>query len=281
MRGRHRHRGRVATPTQRRPIQRRPTQRRPTQRRSVQRQGSTMRFVFAPPADSTAGLLTLPWLEPIEEWQDERHRRDPAAGHLPAHRAVRRRRRAGLRAQGTRRAAGPARVPAAARAARPRHPGRRGARRGGRPARGPRRRTGDPVPRPLHLLPGAVFRRQSTRPGGQLARRTADRQAARRHGRTAGPAAPGRLHVGRLLAVQHAVPARRRRPGRPPGRRRDGRDPRPRSPTASATTTWTSPSSGSAASCSTCRPAACCRPMWTRSRLPRRSRAGTRPCGPS
>jgi hypothetical protein len=31
-----------------------------------------MRFVFAPPADSTAGLLTLPWLEPIEDWQDER-----------------------------------------------------------------------------------------------------------------------------------------------------------------------------------------------------------------
>jgi tRNA A-37 threonylcarbamoyl transferase component Bud32 len=31
-----------------------------------------VRFVFAPPADRTAGLLTLPWREPIEEWVDDR-----------------------------------------------------------------------------------------------------------------------------------------------------------------------------------------------------------------
>ncbi|HEY7223744.1 MAG TPA: DUF4032 domain-containing protein [Micromonosporaceae bacterium] len=31
-----------------------------------------MRFVFAPPADATAGLLSLPWREPIEQWQDDR-----------------------------------------------------------------------------------------------------------------------------------------------------------------------------------------------------------------
>src|SRR5271170_6608214 len=31
-----------------------------------------MRFVFAPPADHAAGLLTLPWSEPLAEWQDER-----------------------------------------------------------------------------------------------------------------------------------------------------------------------------------------------------------------
>src|SRR3954452_15378147 len=31
-----------------------------------------MRFVFAPPAESTAGLLSLPWLEPIETWEDDR-----------------------------------------------------------------------------------------------------------------------------------------------------------------------------------------------------------------
>ena len=31
-----------------------------------------MRFVFAPPAEATTGLLTLPWREPIEEWEDER-----------------------------------------------------------------------------------------------------------------------------------------------------------------------------------------------------------------
>ena len=31
-----------------------------------------MRFVFSPPADEAAGLLTLPFGEPLEEWQDER-----------------------------------------------------------------------------------------------------------------------------------------------------------------------------------------------------------------
>ncbi|HEY1624336.1 MAG TPA: DUF4032 domain-containing protein [Streptosporangiaceae bacterium] len=31
-----------------------------------------MRFVFAPPAQRAAGLLTLPWAEPLQDWQDER-----------------------------------------------------------------------------------------------------------------------------------------------------------------------------------------------------------------
>ena len=31
-----------------------------------------VRFVFAPPATDAAGLLTLPWAEPLEEWDDER-----------------------------------------------------------------------------------------------------------------------------------------------------------------------------------------------------------------
>ena len=31
-----------------------------------------MRFVFAPPATDAAGLLTLPWAEPLEDWDDER-----------------------------------------------------------------------------------------------------------------------------------------------------------------------------------------------------------------
>jgi hypothetical protein len=31
-----------------------------------------VRFVFSPPADEAAGLLTLPWSEPLEDWQDER-----------------------------------------------------------------------------------------------------------------------------------------------------------------------------------------------------------------
>jgi len=31
-----------------------------------------MRFVFSPPAESAAGLLTLPWREPLTEWTDDR-----------------------------------------------------------------------------------------------------------------------------------------------------------------------------------------------------------------
>jgi len=31
-----------------------------------------VRFVFAAPADHAAGLLTLPWTEPLAEWRDER-----------------------------------------------------------------------------------------------------------------------------------------------------------------------------------------------------------------
>ena len=31
-----------------------------------------MRFVFAPPADHAAGLLTLPWSVPLADWRDER-----------------------------------------------------------------------------------------------------------------------------------------------------------------------------------------------------------------
>ena len=31
-----------------------------------------MRFVFSPPAEEAAGLLSLPWTEPLEAWRDER-----------------------------------------------------------------------------------------------------------------------------------------------------------------------------------------------------------------
>ena len=31
-----------------------------------------MRFVFNPPAEDAAGLLSLPWAEPLEEWHDPR-----------------------------------------------------------------------------------------------------------------------------------------------------------------------------------------------------------------
>ena len=36
------------------------------------RQHGLVRFIFSPPADEAAGLLTLPFGEPLEEWQDER-----------------------------------------------------------------------------------------------------------------------------------------------------------------------------------------------------------------
>ena len=39
-----------------------------------------MRFVFSPPADAAAGLLTLPWRTPLEEWDDERIHEIPQRG---------------------------------------------------------------------------------------------------------------------------------------------------------------------------------------------------------
>jgi hypothetical protein len=31
-----------------------------------------VKFIFSPPADAAAGLLTLPWEQPLEDWRDER-----------------------------------------------------------------------------------------------------------------------------------------------------------------------------------------------------------------
>jgi tRNA A-37 threonylcarbamoyl transferase component Bud32 len=39
-----------------------------------------VRFVFSPPADTAAGLLTLPWREPLAEWRDERLQEIPQRG---------------------------------------------------------------------------------------------------------------------------------------------------------------------------------------------------------
>jgi hypothetical protein len=39
-----------------------------------------VRFVFSPPADTAAGLLTLPWREPLVEWDDERLQEIPQRG---------------------------------------------------------------------------------------------------------------------------------------------------------------------------------------------------------
>ena len=39
-----------------------------------------MRFVFSPPADTAAGLLTLPWRQPLEDWDDDRMLEIPQRG---------------------------------------------------------------------------------------------------------------------------------------------------------------------------------------------------------
>jgi hypothetical protein len=39
-----------------------------------------VRFVFSPPADTAAGLLTLPWRRPLEEWADDRLLEIPQRG---------------------------------------------------------------------------------------------------------------------------------------------------------------------------------------------------------
>ena len=45
-----------------------------------------MRFVFTPPADHAAGLLTLPWPVPLADWRDDRLveiRPEPVPGGAP------------------------------------------------------------------------------------------------------------------------------------------------------------------------------------------------------
>jgi hypothetical protein len=39
-----------------------------------------MRFVFSPPAEAAAGLLSLPWDRPLEEWEDDRLTEIPQRG---------------------------------------------------------------------------------------------------------------------------------------------------------------------------------------------------------
>ena len=39
---------------------------------TLRRRVHAVRFVFSPPTEEAAGLLTLPWTEPLEEWQDPR-----------------------------------------------------------------------------------------------------------------------------------------------------------------------------------------------------------------
>ena len=116
-----------------------------------------MRFVFSPPAGEVAGLLTLPWAQPLEDWHDERLveiRQRGISRHIV--RFVERQRRA-VRAQVDQREPGPARVPAAALAGRPQHSGCRGRRHRGRPRPRRGRDPGHEVPGVLQHLPGPVL----------------------------------------------------------------------------------------------------------------------------
>ncbi len=177
-----------------------------------------MRFVFTPPADHAAGLLTLPWSEPLADWRDERLveiRQRGISRHVVrfvydddtlyalkelSERLARREYRL-LRALAE---LGIPAVEVVGVAVDRDGPGQR------RPGRDP----GHQVPQLRGHLPGGLLQ-----PPGPAA----DRRAARRAGRAAGPAAPVRVLLGRLLAVQHAVPARRGHAGGVPGRRGDQR----------------------------------------------------------
>ena len=140
-----------------------------------------------------------------------------AAGHLPAHRPVRPVGRLRVRVQGDPRAdrrAGvrPAPGPGADRLSLGRGGG--GRRRPADRGRGAARIGADhPAPAVLAAVPGALLAHPSA---GD------DEPAARRARRPDRADAPDRLLLGRLLAVEHAVPAGRGRLRRLPGGRGDG-----------------------------------------------------------
>ena len=174
-----------------------------------------MHFVFSPPAEAAAGLLDLPWTEPLEDWVDDRLTEIPQRG---------------ISRHVVRFVAESGEVFALKEI--PERPARREyqllrrLKELGIPAVDV---LGIVVERPDDLDAMLVtrfldysssFRALFANPRGA----PHDRPADGRPGRAPGPAAPGRLHVGRLLAVQHAVPLRRRRAGRLPRGRRDRRD---------------------------------------------------------
>ena len=178
---------------------------------------AAMRLQFADPSDHPH-LGLLPFATDLDDW-DLPHMH----GVLGLHRHVVRLVELGpegrpdvVRRQGAARPPRPARVPAAARAGRrpPPDGGRR--RRRHRAHRRPRRAADHPPPRLLAAVPHAAV---GTRPVDPVPRRAAARLARR----AARAAPPGRVLLGRLLAVQRAVPPRRRRPAGVRHRRRDER----------------------------------------------------------
>ena len=122
-----------------------------------------------PPAAEAAGLLSLPWDQPLEEWDPatscSRCRSGASPGTSCASPPPT---GTGVRAQGDRRAAGPARVRAAGGVRGGGPADRLGAGHLRRPARRPGRDPGDPLPRVLDVLPLRVLQPagRRTRPTG-------------------------------------------------------------------------------------------------------------------
>ena len=171
-----------------------------------------MRFLFRPPAAEASGLLGLPWDQPLEEWDPElllevpqrgisRHvvRFVASAGHVFALKEIHERlARHEYGCSGEFEEEGLPTVSV----------------------------LGICVDRPdgqeAILVTRYLEYSMSYRWLFSSARGDALGRAAPGHdGRAARPAAPGRCVLGRLLAVQHAVPAGRRRLGGLPGRRGD------------------------------------------------------------
>ena len=158
-------------------------------------------------------FLDLPWNRAARGVGPRAPRRGEPRDQ-PPRRALRQLRREHLRAQGAAAPARAARVPAAAPPGRRVDAGREGGRRGRRAPGRPRRRAHHAPPRVLAALPRALRRHGRPRPAQQAARRA--RAAAR-------APAPGRLLLGRLVALEHALPPRRGRALGLPRRRRDRR----------------------------------------------------------
>ena len=163
-------------------------------------------------------FLDLPWDEPLAEWESERLVEVVRGIHRHVVRFVEYEGPIGpgaLRAQGAAGADRAARVRAPAQRSRPRRcPSSR--RSGWSPTgRWSRGRPDHPASRLLASVPDAVRARQRARPATTAARRR--RGAAR-------PPAPGRVLLGRLLALEHALSTRCRGARRLPRRRRDRRD---------------------------------------------------------
>ena len=225
--------------------------------------------------DEVADLLDLPWELPLGSWGDTGHRfRRAARRPVAPPRPVPRRRRDRVRAQGGAddgRRARVRRPRATSRTCGCRRSGRRPRRASGPGRRDPRHR----VPAPLAAVPAAADALPA-----RDARATATACSTRWPAARRPP--PRRRVLGRLLAREHAVPARRRPDPGVPRRRRDERGPSRRCPTASARTTSRSSSRTSASASPTSPPPGPRRrTSTTRSTPPSRSASGTRRSGAS